>query len=234
MEDRMITAVGGTKGGTGKSTVATNVAVMHALRRRDVLLVDADEQGTSAAFTNMRNQTRPDGAGYTCVALTGRAVLTEVRQLAPKYDEVVIDLAGANGTSQRSALAVCDVYLVPFAPRSFDVWALDKVVELVEEARGSNPDLHVYAFLNRADARGSDNAAAGAIIAEHKELEFIPLVLGNRKAYARAATTGLSVVELSPPDPIASSEMQNLFRYLNTRRVRTSMRRPAERASVGN
>jgi chromosome partitioning protein len=69
----MIVVVGGTKGGTGKSTIATNLAVMFASRGRDVLLVDADEQETSVDFTNMRNQTRPGGAGYTCVALTGRA-----------------------------------------------------------------------------------------------------------------------------------------------------------------
>ncbi len=56
----MIICVGGTKGGTGKSTVATNLAVMLATSGRDVLLVDADEQGTSTDFTNMRNTNRPD------------------------------------------------------------------------------------------------------------------------------------------------------------------------------
>jgi len=210
----MITVVGGTKGGTGKSTVATNLAVMHAASGTDVLLVDADEQGTSTAFTNMRNQTRPDGAGYTCVALTGKAVLTELRRLAPKYQEIVVDVGGGNVASQRGALSVCDLYLVPFAPRSFDVWALERVVELIEEGRAVNPDLRACAFLNRADARGGDNDAAGAIIQDQSGLEFVPTPLGNRKSYARAATSGLSVTELRPSDPKAIEEVEALFRYV--------------------
>ena len=143
----MITVVGGTKGGSGKSTVATNLTVMLAAAGRDVLLVDADDQETSTDFTAMRNETRPGGAGYTCVAVTGRNVLTEVKRLADKYQEVVIDTGGRDTASQRAALAICDTYLVPFAPRSFDVWTLDKVAELIEEARSINPDLRALAFI---------------------------------------------------------------------------------------
>jgi chromosome partitioning protein len=214
----MITVVGGTKGGTGKSTVATNLAVMHAAAGSDVLLVDADEQGTSTNFTNMRNQTRPEGAGYTCVALTGKAVMTELRRLGPKYQEVVVDVGGANAATQRGALSVCDAYLVPFAPRSFDVWALTRVAELVEEGRAVNPDLRAYAFLNRADARGGDNAAAAEIIRDQSVLEFLPVSLGNRKSYARAATSGLGVVELRPADPKAIEEIESLYGALAPRK----------------
>jgi chromosome partitioning protein len=221
----MITVVGGTKGGTGKSTVATNLAVMHAAGGADVLLVDADEQGTATAFTNMRNQTRPDGAGYTCVALTGKAVLTELRRLAPKYQEIVVDLGGGNVASQRGALTVCDTYLVPFAPRSFDVWALEHVAELIEEGRAVNPDLRAYAFLNRADARGGDNEAAAGIIKDQSALEFVPASLGNRKSYARAATSGLSVTELRPSDAKAVEEMEALFRYVGRGRRANAGRR---------
>jgi chromosome partitioning protein len=210
----MITVVGGTKGGTGKSTVATNLAVMHAAAGADVLLVDADEQGTATAFTNMRNHTQAAGAGYTCVALTGKALLTELRRLAPKYQEIVVDLGGSNAASQRGALSVCDAYLVPFAPRSFDVWALDRVAELIEEGRAVNPELRAFAFLNRADARGGDNAAAAGILRDQSVLEFVPVALGNRKSYARAATSGLSVVELRPSDVKAIEEVEALFQHL--------------------
>ena len=78
----MITVVGGTKGGSGKSTVATNLAVMLAAAGRDVLLVDADDQETSTDFTAMRNAVRPQGADYTCVAITGRNVLAQLNSLS--------------------------------------------------------------------------------------------------------------------------------------------------------
>lgn len=210
----MITVVGGTKGGTGKSTVATNLAVMLAGQGRDVLLVDADRQESATLFTNMRNQVRPGGAGYTCVALAGRAVGTEVRRLAPKYQDVVIDTGGSDIACQRAALSLCDVYLVPFAPRSFDVWTLEKVAALVEEARAVNPGLRAYAFLNRADAAGADNEAAAEILKAEPALRFIPAALGNRKSYAKAANGGLGVVELRPKDPKAVEEIETLFRSI--------------------
>ena len=206
----MIICVGGTKGGTGKSTVATNLAVMLSTSGRDVLLVDADEQGTSTDFTNMRNTNRPDGAGYTCISLTGRAVVTEIRRLTPKYQDVVIDVGGGNVNSQRGALAVCDLYLVPLAPRSFDVWTLDKVAGLIDEARINNPDFRACAFLNRADASGAENAAAAGIIQGQPAVELLEASLGNRKSYSRAATAGLAVFELRPQDAKATQEMAEL------------------------
>lgn len=210
----MITVIGGTKGGSGKSTVATNLAVMLAASGRDVLLVDADDQETSMDFTALRNEAKAGGAGYTCVALTGKAVFTEVKRLAPKYQEVIIDTGGRDTESQRAALMVCDSYLVPFAPRSFDVWTLDKVASLVEEARTYNPELKAYAFINRAETRGNENAEAAELIRAKPALEFISASLGNRKAYAHAAAAGLSVTELRPQDAKATEEMGILSGYL--------------------
>jgi chromosome partitioning protein len=210
----MITVVGGTKGGSGKSTVATNLACMLSAAGRDVLLVDADDQETSIDFTALRNETRPNGAGYTCVALTGRSVLTEIKRLAPKYQEIIVDTGGRDTASQRAALAVCDTYLVPFVPRSFDVWTLDKVVTLIEEARTVNPNFQARAFLNRADSRGVDNDDAANLIKSKPELELLPAVLIGRKAYGNAAAAGLAVTEIRPQDAKATEEIGILFEYL--------------------
>jgi len=210
----MITVVGGTKGGSGKSTVATNLAIMLAGAGRDVLLVDADDQETSTDFTNLREGNRPGGAGYTCVALTGPAVRTGVQRLVPKHQHVIIDTGGRDTVSQRAALSICTAYLVPFAPRSFDVWTLDKVSDLVEEARTVNPDLRAFAFINKADPRGSENAEAAELLRSRPALTFIPTGLGNRKAFGAAAAAGLGVVELRPQDAKASEEIQALYGYL--------------------
>ncbi|MFO1149202.1 MAG: AAA family ATPase [Alsobacter sp.] len=210
----MIIAVGGTKGGTGKSTVATNLAVSLANAGLDVLLVDADEQATATDFTNMRNQQRENGAGYTCIALKGRAIVTEVRRLSPKYDHVVIDVGAGDNASQRGALSIAETVAVPLAPRSFDVWTLDKISQLVEDARVTNPDLRAVAFINRADAIGAENAAAAEIIQGQPALEFIEAALGNRKSYAKAAAAGLAVAELRPKDPKAAQEVEDLLAAL--------------------
>lgn len=210
----MITVVGGTKGGSGKSTVATNLAIMLASTGSDVLLVDADDQETATDFTNLREATRPGGAGYTCVALTGAAVRSGVLRLAPKHAHVVIDTGGRDTISQRAALSICHTYLVPFAPRSFDVWTLDKVAELVEEARAVNDGLRALAFINRAEARGSENVEAAELIRSKPGLEYVPAALGARKAFAHAAASGLAVTELRPQDPKASDEIASLYGYL--------------------
>ena len=145
----VIYTVGGIKGGSGKTTVATNLTVLLAADGRDVLLVDADDQETASDFTVWRNTNTDGHAGYTAIQLTGDAVRTEIRKLAPKYDDIVIDTGGRDTTSQRAAMTVSDLYLVPFVPRSFDVWTLERVAKLIEEMKPANPALLAFAFLNR-------------------------------------------------------------------------------------
>lgn len=210
----MIVVAGGIKGGSGKTTVATNLAVIRAAQGRDVLLIDADDQETSTDFTALRNERLPDGAGYTSIKLTGAAVRTETQRLAKKYDDIVIDTGGRDTTSQRAALTVADVLLVPFVPRSFDVWTLEKVAGLVAEMRAANPELKAYAFINRADPRGQDNDEAAEVLKETEALTFLNMPLGSRKAYSNAAAQGLAVTEIKPQDAKATEEMLILFRYI--------------------
>jgi len=210
----MIGVIGGIKGGSGKTTVATNLCVMRANESRDVLLIDADDQETASDFTILRNDLRDGGAGYTSIKLTGAAVRTETARLADKYDDIIIDTGGRDTTSQRAALAVADILLVPFVPRSFDVWTLEKVAGLVNEMRAANPELAAYVFINRADPSGRENAEATEMLKETEGLEFIDTPIGTRKAFGNAAAQGLAVTELRPQDPKATKEMQMLFRYL--------------------
>jgi len=206
----MILVAGGIKGGSGKTTVATNLAVMCA-KQHDVLLIDADDQETSTDFTILRNESLKEGAGYTSIKLTGQAVRTETLRLAEKYETIIIDTGGRDTTSQRAALSIANVLLVPFVPRSFDVWTLDKVATLVEEMRAANPELEAYVFINRADPRGQDNQEASEVLRETPVLEFLDTPLGSRKAFSNAAAQGLGVVELKPQDPKATEEILTLY-----------------------
>ena len=210
----MILVVGGIKGGSGKTTIATNLAVMRSKAGFDVLLIDADDQETASDFTTLRNASTEKGAGYTCIKLTGANTRTETKRLAAKYDDIIIDTGGRDTTSQRAALTVADILLVPFVPRSFDVWTLDKVAALIGEIKAVNPNLKAYSFINRADARGQDNREAEEILKEAENLEFIDCPLVGRKAFGNASGTGAAVVEIAPEDIKASKEIGDLYRYV--------------------
>lgn len=190
----MIVTVGNTKGGVGKTTLAVNLVITRAAHGRDVLLVDGDEQRTALTFTELRAELL-GSPGYTAVALAGAAIRTQVRQLAPKYDDVVIDVGGRNTGSLRAALIVSDSLLIPMQPRSFDLWAIDQMGELVSEARELNPNLHVLLVINAADAQGTDNQEAIQALQDAPGMIVLPTKIGRRKAFPNAAAAGRSVIE---------------------------------------
>jgi chromosome partitioning protein len=206
----VIVTVGATKGGVGKSTLAINLTILRAAEGRDVLLVDGDEQGTAATFTELRTELL-GAAGYTAIALRGAAVRTQVRQLAGKYDDIVIDVGGRDTGSLRAALVVSDLLLVPVQPRSFDIWAVEQVAALVAEAMEINATLRAFAVVNLADAQGRDNEDTAAILSDiSPQLELLPVTIGRRKAFPNAAAQGRAVTELRPVDPKAVHEVHAL------------------------
>lgn len=206
----MILVAGGIKGGSGKTTLATNLTVMRVREDREVLLVDADDQQSAAEFTELRAE-EMDDPGYTCIRLDGKAVRDQVQRLDGKYDDIIIDTGGRDTTSQRAALTVADVLLVPFGPRSLDIWTLERVEELVSEARAVNPDLKAYSFINRADHQGSYNEETREVLSDSDEVEFISPSLGDRKAFAIAFDFGQSIVEYTPRDKKAIREMKEVY-----------------------
>ena len=210
----MITVIGGIKGGSGKTTVATNLTVMRSLAGFDVLLIDADDQETASDFTALRNELQDARAGYTCIKLTGANVRTETNRLSGKYDDIIIDTGGRDTTSQRAALAIADVLIVPFVPRSFDIWTIDKVSKIIDEIQAINPDLTAYGFINRADPRGQDNGEAEDFIKQVENLNFIDCPLVHRKAFGNAASLGIGAVELKPQDEKAAEEIEALYKYI--------------------
>jgi chromosome partitioning protein len=214
-----ILTIGNLKGGVGKTTLAVNLAITLANAKRDVLLIDAE--GTALAFTDLRT-TAKGQPGYTAVALHGANIRTQVRQLAPKYSDIVIDIGGEDATgSLRAALTVADTVLIPVKPRSFDLWRTEQTAALVTEAREINDALRAVAVLNEADPQGKDNQAAIDALADLSALEIAPVMIGRRKAFPNAAALGLSVLEYHD-DPKASDEMRQLVKFLSVSPVHTT------------
>jgi chromosome partitioning protein len=207
----MIVACGGIKGGVGKTTVAVHLTVLAAMAGREVLLIDGDSQGSASDFTAIRREVRGGDAGYTSVQLSGAAIRAEGMRLAPKYDDLIVDVAGRDSAGQRAALAMADIVILPLLPGSFDIWGLEKTVDLLEEVRAYNEHLRAKALLNRADPFNKDNIAALDTVGDMGDIQVLQSRLGNRKAFRAATGQGLVVNELKPRDDKAVAEMKQLF-----------------------
>ncbi|MBO0952961.1 AAA family ATPase [Fibrella forsythiae] len=210
----MVILVGSQKGGVGKTTIATNLAAWLVKQGADVLLVDADDQGSAADFTAWR-ESNLEKCGYTLVQLTGINVRKQIEALRPKYDHIVIDTGGRDTTSQRAAMFVCDIYLSPFAPRSYDLWTVTKVATLIDEIQAGRAEpFTAYSFLSKADIKSADNREVAQALQDYPQLTFLPFAISNRKAFANSASKGLAVFEMDEPDRKAVAELDALFNHI--------------------
>jgi chromosome partitioning protein len=212
----VILTIGNTKGGVGKTTLAVQVTVALALAGRDVWLIDGDRQGTATAAIAGRAESGKT-PGIACAQYAdGAALRGQVQRQRGKWDDIIIDVGGRDSTALRAAMILADVLLVPFAPRSYDVWALGDMAALVDEARCVRDDLLAFAVLNLADPgdNSTDNAEAAAAAIAVPQFQYLPVPIRRRKAFSNAASGGLSVVEVAPRDAKAIAELDTLVASL--------------------
>lgn len=209
----MIISIGGIKGGTGKTTLATNLAVLRSATGKKVLLVDADEQKSSTIWANQRYATGFE-TKWDNIQLFGKAVFTEIPILKPNYDDIIIDVGGRETRSLRAAVAVADIFLMPFRPRSPDIWTGDDLKLLIQEMLPGNPKLQSYAIVNQAESKGTDNDDSIEILKEFKEFTCLDFTIGARKSFGNAMSDGVGVNELKNQDKKAIQEIQALYDFL--------------------
>jgi chromosome partitioning protein len=209
----MIVTIGGTKGGTGKSTLAANFAALASRSLGDrgrVLLIDADPQGTAAEFAAVRADTL-GRTGFTAVKLDHKGLMTQLPALGAQYDVIFIDVAGADTMAQRAALIHSGRLIAPFLPSSPDLWTLGRLLEVVNEVRQVNEKLQLYGLLNRCTPRLRDTDAASELLTSHEGLNLLTARIVQRVAISDAFSDGLAVDELRPYDTKACAEMALAF-----------------------
>ena len=198
----MILTFGGEKGGAGKSTLSVHLAYMLRAMGRDPLLVDADPQGSATNFTAAR-----DGQGaeprVASVQKLGKGLAHEVRSLADRYTDLVIDTGGRDSVELRLAMLVSDRVVVPINLSAFNWWTLEKVDQLVGEARLSNPDLQATVLLNRAPGnpalrrRKVETAVERLHSAAFQNLSVLETVIIERTVFQDNEEFGLTAWEPS-------------------------------------
>lgn len=209
----MIVVVGGVKGGSGKTTIATNLTVLRSQNGKKVLLVDADEQKSSFTFASQRDATGIE-TNWTTIQLAGQNLHSQILRIQNDYDDIIIDVGGRDTRSQRSALLVADIYLIPFNPASYDIWTLSEVKNIIRDMKCANSKFKVIALINRADSKGYDNDDALNILSECQDIECLKHTIGNRKSFRSSSSDGLSVIEMKNQDKKAIQEITEIYNYL--------------------
>ena len=207
-----IIAVCNTKGGTGKTTVALQLAIARARQGKKVWFVDGDRQQTGALALSLRLEQKGKKEVPFATYSDGKSLQFNVRKLSDQFDTVIIDVGGFDATTMRAAMMLCDLLLIPFQPRSFDSWALPKMHTLLEEVQRMRGEFPAYALLNSADPNSVDNKEAEEALQDYPTMKFLNCPLGRRKAFATSSGYGLGVDELKTRDPKAVKEVKDLVK----------------------
>lgn len=203
-------AVANQKGGTGKTTLALNLAA-GLQRRGSTLVLDADPQASISQWAAMGDE---PGHLPDIQAVAQDGLRARIAQGTRGYRYVVIDCPPTLRTTMvGDVLNNVDVLLVPIQPSPVDLWASMDITAAVRNAHQRNPQLKAFAVLNQLDSR---NALSRLMHEALAELEFPTLRTGlaRRAAYRSAAVEGTSVYGLGHRGKAATREVEALIEEL--------------------
>jgi chromosome partitioning protein len=206
MEEGMILVVGGHKGGTGSTTIATNLAVMRA-RQAKVKLIDASEEPSAERFmlTRLnRLDLNPHLAGrlpgLSFQRQRGRLLEPAIDEAAAAYTDIVIDTGRTAGPELRLACARADLLLSPMVASAPDLETLPGLEAIVAEAAAENPRLKAQLVFNLAsnvETRFEDDVSQSIRndpTIQH--LKLLDTILHQWIAYRDAIWHGMGVDEI--------------------------------------
>jgi len=227
-----VTAVANQKGGSGKTSVAIEVATALTLRANaKVLVIDGDPQHGLIDWRADREETLPPL--FPVIGFPSSKLPVEIDAHKPNYDHIIIDAPPHNASILRAAAACSNGMLIPVQPSKHDIRGTRAFVAMVQEALSFNPDLKAAFVINR---RITGTALGRDIFTALEDFPFptFHTVLGQRIAFAEAHGFGLSVMEHQPLDPKAVSEVEELvielLEMLNDAEQKNSTRKQASHA----
>jgi len=177
------------KGGSGKTTLATNIAGWLAGKRQRVGLQDADPQRSSTQWLARRPALFPSIAGFDAEA--GKK---EIKELG--LDWLILDSpAGTRGEALRDVMRRADAMVVPVSPSTFDMAATADFLGAIGEYKSvREKGLPVALVAMRVDTRTRSSGELDEFLAAYS----FPLVthLRDTQVYVYCARDGLSVFDL--------------------------------------
>ena len=193
----MITVVGGNKGGSGKTTIASNLAIALANKGREVCLLNGDLQRTAA-----KHHAEREAAGLLpAITLVEKFDnLTQTLQaLNEKFDDVIVDVAGRNSKEFITSGVVAHQIIAPLQCSQPDLDTLTELEQQIDAMRNLNPELKVYCLQSMATTnpvlRGNERKEFLEYLEEFPTIQVLDSVICFRKVYRDCMSNGTGVVE---------------------------------------
>ena len=206
----MLTVVGNLKGGTGKSTVAFNLAVWLAHSKHGVMTFDLDPQATLTDVCEVRSE---DGIEPVVPVSSSISELEKLVNSNSKQP-VIADVSATNMPDLEKAVHLASRVLIPIQPSQADIWSTQRFLKILGKIVNKDKTT-VQGFINRADThiavRETDEAEEALRMLQG--IEALKTRLYQRTAYRRSFSEGLAVFELDPMGK-AAREMKQLAKLL--------------------
>jgi chromosome partitioning protein len=191
------------KGGVGKTTLATCLAVAAESDGKRTAIFDLDPQATASFWKDIRENETPAVASIHAIRL--QSMQKAARETGA--DLVIIDGAAVARDVAFEAAKVADFIFVPTKAAVFDTMAMTHTLDIVRQCE--KPCSIVLTFVPPVGVEIEDAVAAVAEL----QATICPVYIGNRKAYFRAQSTGLAVQEYEPGGK-AAIEIAELYAYM--------------------
>lgn len=218
----MVISIVNEKGGSGKTTLAVNLAARLAEDGDNVLLIDADPQKSTEVFSDMRSQSGLKPL-FSNVSRTGVSLGDEIERMNKSFDSIIIDTGGRDSKEMRKAMLKSNLVIIPTIPSQYDVPVLESMLEIYDESRQVNEKLLAFVLVNRASPNPflhKDLENLKEFVTEikiNKGLDNIVLLensLFERQAYRKAVVEGKSIKEFCVENDKALQDFENFYQEI--------------------
>lgn len=201
-----IIAIVGNKGGTGKTTLALNLAAGIA-RRRTVVIVDADPQQSAYQWRQVRDQ----DPTLPAVVAAAAGLEQSVQALVRSFADVILDCPPSIKAPQTErALRLADHALIPVQPSPMDLWAAARIAQVIEGLRPHNPRLRALLVMSQTEPNTTLSRLMPDALAE-LDLPVAATALQRRSIHRHCVLEGRTVYQSGRRGAAAAAEIDALI-----------------------